>query len=276
MRRPGLCLAALVALAPGVASAAAGVSGFRLSEVVTAAPDGDPGARYVELEATIDACVFPSTRIVAFDTAGAVVGDAAPFASTTCVTAGTYLLLATPAAQSTYATAADSGLVPALPEVAGQVCLVSSATRYDCVRWGPIATPIHDLFGPADDSSAASPPGGIALARVDEVHVIAADWRTETPTPRRPNDGSPWDPSDAGIDAPRADAAIDAPGVDALVVDAPRDAPAPDANQAFLDLDPVGGAGCGCSGAPARSSWLLALAFVLAWLRARSTSRPRR
>lgn len=265
-------VAVVLVLGPGVA--AAGVSGFRLSEVVTAAPNGDPAARYVELEATIDACVFPTTRIVAYDAAGAVVGDAAPFASATCVSAGTFLLLATPAAQSTFSTTADSGLVPTLPEAAGQVCLVSSATRYDCVRWGPIATPVRDLFGPTDDSSAAAPPGGIALARVGEIHVIATDWRTETPTPRGPNDGTPWDPADAGIDAPRVDAGIDAPMLDAPRIDAARDAAAVDSSQAFLDLDPVGGAGCGCAGSAARTSSLVAAAAVaLALVRRRRRAR---
>lgn len=244
--RLAIGLGALLLIGGGPARAAAGVSGFRLSEVVTASGSGDPASRYVELEATADACVFPSTRVVSYDAAGAVIGDAAPFASALCVAAGTFVLLATPAAQAEFATTADSGLVPQLDALHGQICLVSSATRYDCVRWGAIATPVHDLFGPTDDTSAAAPPGAIALSRVDETHVIAVDWRTETPTPRGPNDGTPWDPRDAGVDAPFADAGPTDAGLDALP-DAPVDARDRDASQRFLDLDPGGGATCGCA-----------------------------
>lgn len=266
MRRRTFALAALAcSLPPGLA--AAGVSGFRLSEVVTASASGNPASRYIELEATAEACVFPSTRIVSYDASGAVIGDVGPFASATCVAPGTFLLLATPAAQAEFATGADGSLVPTLAPIAGQVCLVSTGTRYDCVRWGPIATPVRDLFGPTDDTSAPAPPGAIALARVAETHVVDVDWRTETPTPRGPNDGSPWDPSDAGIDGPLADA-----GVDAFAVDAPSlvDAPAPiepDASQRFLDLDPGGGATCGCAGSQG-PGWALGL-VVLALVRRR-------
>lgn len=267
---------AVIGLVPRVATAAAGVGGFRLSEIVTASSVGDPAARYVELEATDDACVFPSTRVVSYDADGAVIGDASPFARARCVTAGTFLLLATPAAQVAFATTADGALVPPLPPLAAQVCLVSTVTRYDCVRWGAIATPIHDLFGPTDDTSAAAPPGAIALARVAATDVIAVDWRTETPSPRGPNDGTPWDPSDAGVDAPFADAGIDAIAIDAPRFDATFDATEVDGSQAFLDLDPGGGAGCSCDGGGAGRSGLgLAVAVGALLRRRRAGSRLR-
>ncbi|MEZ4402214.1 MAG: hypothetical protein R3B06_19460 [Kofleriaceae bacterium] len=236
-------------LAPAVARA--DLVDVRLSEVVTASPAGDPAARYLELEVTAAACLFPTTRLVSYDAAGQVLGDAAPFASATCLAAGSYLLLATPAAQAAYATAADASLVPPLDRDHGQVCLVSSATRYDCVRWGAVAAPITDLFGPGDLSSAFPPPGGLALARVDGTDVVAIDWRVQGPTPRGPNDGAPWDPGDAGVDAPRPDAAVDGgladAGVDGPAPDGPTpDGAPPDASQAFLGLDPGGGAACGC------------------------------
>lgn len=179
----------------------AGVAVFRLSEVVTASPTADPAARYIELEVFGDGCLFPTTVLRAYDGDGAALGEVAPFASTTCFSTGTYLLFATPAAQAAYMTAADGAAVPQLPVAAGQVCLVSSTTRYDCVRWGVITTPIHDLFGPDDDTSAGAPPGGFAVARVANFNVIEADWRVETPTPRAPNDGTPWQPGDGGVDA---------------------------------------------------------------------------
>lgn len=244
----------------------AGVAAFRLSEIVTASPTADPAARYIELEAIGDGCLFPSTVVRVYDAAGAFVADAMPFTNTTCFNDGTFLLFATPAAQTVFMTSADAAIVPTLPEAAGQLCLVSSTTRYDCVRWGPITMPVHDLFGPNDDTSAGAPPGGYALARIADVNVVAADWRIETPTPRAVNDGMPWDPGDAGIDASPPDAApgdggaIDDGGIDApFTVDAAR----VDANDRFLDLDPGGGAVCGCGAGAGPSSGLVAGATLL-------------
>ena len=116
----------LVGLAVAAAPAAADLVDVRLSEVATASAVGDPAARYVELEATAAACVFPSTRVVSYDAAGAVVGDVAPFASATCVAAGTFLVLATPAARAAFGIAeVDGGLVPPIELDAGHLCLVS-------------------------------------------------------------------------------------------------------------------------------------------------------
>lgn len=260
----------------GAGSAAAGPSSFRLSELATASATGDPAARYVELEATVDGCLFPSTEVVAFGADGAILGRAAPFAATTCFGAGSFLLLATPAAQTAFMTGADSGLVPALPGAAGQVCFVSSTTRYDCVRWGAITVPVHDLFAPTDDSTALPPPGGLALARVSDTGVIAVDWQVETPTPRGPNDGTPWEPADAGIDgAPPVDAAVDARPPRPDGGGGPVDAAQSDAgSRSFLDLDPGGGAACGCrTGASPGGALPLLLAGLALMRRPR---RPRR
>ncbi len=258
-----------------------GVSWFRLSEVVTASPAGDPAARYIELEVFGDGCLFPTTLLRGYDAAGNSVGEVAPFASTTCYPTGTYLIFATPAAQTTYMI--DEGTVtgaavPMLPTGAGQLCLVSSTTRYDCVRWGAITVPVHDLLGADDDTSAVAPPGGLALARRSDFNVIEVDWRVETPTPLGPNDGTPWEPMDAGVDAPidatPADAGADARPIDApLVVDAAR----PDANDRFLDLDPGGGATCGCGSAGGEGAAALALITlgVLVAQRRWSWTRPR-
>jgi uncharacterized protein (TIGR03382 family) len=263
----------------------AGVSAFRLSEVVTASPTGDPAARYIELEAIGDGCLFPSTVVRTYDAAGGFVADTMPFANTTCFTDGAFLVFATPAAQTTYMTTADAALVPAIPLAAGQLCLVSSTTRYDCVRWGAITMPVHDLFAPNDDTSAGAPPGGFALARIADVNVVSADWRIETPTPRAPNNGMPWDPGDAGIDAAPPDASDDG-GLDPDAtppIDAPFtvDAAHVDANDRFLDLDPRGGAVCGCgaSGGPGTAALALALVALLSVPRGAGRSRraaPRR
>ncbi len=183
VRRAVLALAVgSIVVAPRLA--AAGPSGFRLSELVTASATGDPSARYVELEATVEGCLFPSTEVVAYNAAGESLGRASPFASTTCFEAGSYLLFATQAAQTAFMTGADSSLVPGLPGAAGQLCLHSSSTRYDCVRWGAIDVAVHDLFGPTDDTSATRPPAGLSLARIGDTDVVAADWIVQTPTPR--------------------------------------------------------------------------------------------
>lgn len=268
---------AALALGLGAAPAAADPGGFRLSEVATASSLGDPAARYVELEATAEACVGPTTLIVSYDAAGRVLGDVAPFPGARCIPAGTYFLLATPAAQTAFATAADASFVPPLDLDAGQVCLVASATRYDCVRWGAVAAPVRDLFGPDDASSAVPAPAGLALARIGELHVVAIDWRVETPTPRGPNDGTPWDPPDAGVDAPRPDAAVDATPVDAARVDAAPDAITVDADQTFVRVDPVGGAACGCGvdGGPASVGLAAAVVVWLARRRRRAVTAGR-
>lgn len=261
-------LAVLALTAP----ARADLADVRLSEVVTASSTGDPAVRYLELEVTAAACVFPTTRLVSYDAAGVVQGDAAPFASATCLAAGSYLLLATPAAQAAFAVGADGSLVPPLDLDAGQVCLVSSATRYDCVRWGAITTAVRDLFGPDDVTTAVPPPGGLALARTAAFDVVALDWRVQTPTPRGPNDGTPWDPADAGVDAPRPDAGVDAtPPIDAPRPDAATDASDPDASQRFLDLDPAGGAACGCASGPTPGGALVLLAVAGLLARRRRT-----
>ncbi|HVV84983.1 MAG TPA: hypothetical protein VHE35_18090 [Kofleriaceae bacterium] len=276
MRRcSALALAFVVGLGlsiGGASAAWAGPSNFRLSEVATASATSDPAARYVELENLDEGCVFPSTQVISYRADGSEVGRAAPFTATTCFAAGSFILLATPAAQTAFGTTADASLVPALPGPAGQVCLVSSATRYDCVRWGHVTVPVHDLFDPDDDTSAVPPPGGLALSRVSDTGVIAVDWQVQTPTPRGPNDGSPWDPLDAGIDGPPPIAAgIDARpprpdgghgSVDAAVVDAPP--------ETFLDLDPGGGAACGCrTGATPGGALPFAGAAVLLLVRRR-------
>jgi MYXO-CTERM domain-containing protein len=270
-------LIAMVLLAAAAAPAAAGPASFRLSEVATASATGDRAARYIELESTDAACVFPTTEVVVYDAAGVSMGRSAPFNTATCFPAGHFVLLATPAAQAAFMTGADSGLVPALPGSAGQLCLVSSATRYDCVRWGNVTVPVHDLFGPTDDTHALAPPAGLALARIADDDVVATDWRVQSPTPRGPNDGTPWDPGDAGVDAP--------PMIDAMVDARPPrpdggsggiDAAQPDAtSQSFLDLDPAGGAACGCrtGASPAASLPFVALALLV--LRRRRRLRQR-
>jgi hypothetical protein len=234
--------------------AAAAVGDWRLNEIVTAAPSGDASARYVELFANADACWFPSTRLDAYDAGGHAIGSIAPFPTTTCFSAGTYLVVGTAAAGAAYGFTPDAVGLPPLPTGAGQVCFASSTTDYDCARWGAISVPVHDFLGTADDTSALAPPPGVALARTQVTHVVADDWTLEAPTPRGPNDGTPYVPPDAGVGPPDAAPPPDAPISDAAppdaVVDArpPADAgpPRPDAPaQTYLDLDPGGGA-CTC------------------------------
>jgi hypothetical protein len=264
----------------------AGVQDWQVSEVVTSAA-GDPGVRYIELENPVGGCMFPSTRIEIYDASGGPLGAVAPAATTTCFGPNTFYLLATSDAVSFFGTSADHQIVPVIPRDAGQICVASSTTRYDCVRWGVIAQPVYDFYGGADATMAMAPPDGQGLSRIDTTHVVAADWSILSPTPRGPNNGTPWTPPDAGVvdagpdagvtpDAAVADAGPDA-GPDAgIAADAagPADAALPadareqaDArNTRFLDLDPVGGAACGCraggSDRPARHLPLAVLALL--------------
>ncbi len=228
--------------------AAAAVGDWRLNEVLTAGPGNDGSVRFVELYTGVDACWFPSTRLDVYDPNGNAIDAIAPFSSTTCFAAGTYLVLATSGAASQYGFTPDVTMVPALPVNAGQLCFASSSTNYDCVRWGAIAVPVHDFLGATDDTSAIAPPGGISLARTQVTHVVADDWATESPTPRAPNDGTVWIPPDAGPPDASIDARADGGPPDAVVDARPRaDAAShPDAeDHRYLELDPGGGA-CSC------------------------------
>src|SRR5947209_3710112 len=91
------------------------------------------------------------------------------------------LVVALIATAAAFAFTPDVTMVPPLPAAAGQLCFASSTTDYDCVRWGAIATPIHDFLGPTDDTSAPTLPPGVALARTQVTHVVADDWTLESP-----------------------------------------------------------------------------------------------
>ena len=261
MRVSKLALCSLLVAGPAFAA----VGDWRLNEVVAASPSGDANARYVELYTPADACWFPSTRLDAYDAAGLPLGSIAPFAQTTCFGADTYLVLGTSAAGAAFGFAPDVTMAPALPMSAGQLCFASSTTNYDCVRWGAVTSPVHDFLGASDDTSAPSIPPGIALARTQITHVVADDWTLESPTPRGPNDGSPWIPPDAGAPIDAATPPIDAAPPDAIV-DArpPSDAgPVIDAqNHAYLDLDPGGGA-CTCRGGGGGAGGAIPIAIIL-------------
>jgi hypothetical protein len=272
VNRATIWIAAAILAAAGPARA--GVSGWQLSEVLPAGPGGDPQVRYVELSAPSGGCWFSTTRLDAYDAAGAALGSVAPLSQTTCFGADTYLVLGTAEAGQAYGFTPDHLQVPPLPAAAGQLCFASSATRYDCVRWGAVTAPVHGILGAGDDSSAPAPPAGMALARVATTYVVADDWALATPTPRGPNDGTPWDPPDAGVDAgPPADAG---PPPDAVIDARPDDGGRPPdaADHRFLDLDPGGGA-CGCRTARPGGAWPLVL-VVAAGLSRRTGRRRRR
>lgn len=258
-------------------TAHAGPAAWELSEVERAGPGNDAAIRFVEVFADDAGCWFPTTQVAVYDGAGAVLDVVAPFASTTCFPAGTYVLLATTGAEAAHGVAATSNQVPTFPAAARQVCFRSTATIYDCVRWGGQTVVVHDLFGPDDDSSAPAPPGGAALARIASSHVVSDDWIVAEPTPGGPNDGTPIEVPDAGPtpDAgppPDAELVPDAgPPADAAIVE-----PAPDAQPAaFLDLDPAGGAGCGCQGGR-DPSLLLGLGWLVLVRSRRTSSAARR
>ena len=232
-------------------SAGADVQDWQVNEVLTSA-GGDTAVRYVELRNDVGGCLFPSSRIEVFDADGALIGNAAPVAATTCFGPDTYFLFATSGAETVFTTTGDHGIVPALPVTAGQVCFTSSTTRYDCVRYGTINTVIPDFFGASDITTTTAPNDGGALIRILTSHVVVDDWEVNLATPRGPNDGTPWTPPDAGPmpdAAPIPDAAppVDAqPPTDAYVL---RDAASGEdaRGQRYLDVDPVGGADCGCA-----------------------------
>jgi hypothetical protein len=251
----------------GTGEARGDIHDWEVNEVLVSA-GGDASVRFVELANPVGGCLFPSSRVVVYDGAGGVLGSVTMVTQTTCYGPDTYYLLATSAAVAAYGVAADKTMAPVLPAGAAQVCFVSSTSRYDCVRWGSLATPLADFFGPGDTSVATSPPDSQALARTGRTHVVMDDWQILSPTPRGPNDGSPWSPPDAGPtpDAgPPPDAGPDAgPRPDAAML--PDARPTADASpQRYLDVDPGGGATCSCrGGADGGGSALLILGAL--WL----------
>jgi MYXO-CTERM domain-containing protein len=270
----------------------AGVEDWRINEVVAEA-DGDPSRRYVELtappSAEEDNCLFPSSRLEVLDADGAVVWSHAPFMSTVCFTGETFLLFATTEAEAYFGFRRDGRLDVPLPPAGGQVCFTSSLTRYDCARWGTVATPVVDFFGQSDLSAAPAIARGTALARIDDTDVVADDFVLKGPTPGGPNFGPVFEPPDAGPpDAAIPDAAIFDASPDAEPADAApradaferRDAtPRPDAREppAWLVAEPGGGS-CDCrvgggGGEGGQGAWLLAALLGLVGL---SCTRSRR
>lgn len=248
--------------------ALANVTDWQLSEIVIAY-NGEAAARFIELEHLGAGCLYPSSRIEVYGGDGSYVGAAALVSQTTCHGAATYLLLATPQAAAALMVTADLGVVPALPNP-GQACFSSSGTRYDCVRWGAVTNPITDFFGPDDLSLAPAPSGPLSLARRASDHRIATDWQLAAPSPRGPNDGTPWSPPDAGVmDVADAGGPVDAgaPGDARTTADAAPPAPdagsRPDAGGRFLDLKTGGG---GCTAAPGPRSGDGGLAAAIAGL----------
>lgn len=236
----------------------AGVEDWEVSEVYRGS---DPAVRFVELVNLLGGCLFPTSRVDLFDGEGALLATMSLSVTTACHAAPTYILLASAEAAADFGVTRDRALNPELPS-SGQLCFRSSATYYDCVRWGTVNQPIVDLFGPQDLSIAVAPPLDRSLARTKTTHVIVLDFSESDPTPRQPNDGSTWMAPDAGV-APDAAPAIDAgPRPDAgRRTDAAPRVSADAGNARYLDLDTVGGASCGCQSSG--SSGVSSLLFVL-------------
>ena len=254
LRSANCAALALVALLAGVGGALADVSDWQVNEVLRSS-GGNSAVRYIELTNPVGGCLFPTSQVRVYDAAGSQLDLVSPVTQTTCFGPDTYYLFATPAATTTFATGADSQMVPLLPAT-GQICFASSATRYDCVRWGEISGPVADLFAADDETSAPAPGDSQALARIATTHVVVDDWQILDPSPRGPNDGTPWSPPDAGptpdaAPAPDARVGVDgAPPGDALP---PPDGRVDAGSRRFLDVDPVGGAMCSCQLGRARA-----------------------
>ena len=249
-----------------------GVEDWRINEVV-ASVGGDPNVRFVELYVpstpSADNCFYASTVLEILDADGPLVGSVPAVPSgIECFPGNTFFMFATTEAVDTFGQSRDRPLTVQIPQSdGGQVCLKSSATRYDCVRWGAITNPANDLFGPDDDSVAPTPADGMALARTANTHVVAADWDLQAPTMRQPNDGTTWIPPDAGP-PPDADTRPDAGIYDAwILADAPpvERADARIGQPDYFAADPGGGAHLSCAATPGSVSpaaWLLPTFFL--------------
>jgi hypothetical protein len=246
-------------LVGSVGRAEAGVEAWRVNEVASS-NGGDPTIRFVELyappSAIADNCFYPTTRLEILDGDGALLGSVTPCPSTTCYAGDTYFLFAPPEAAAFYGVPHDAALPYAIPASGGQVCLRSSATRYDCTRWGVITNAIPDFGDPSDTTGGPTLVDGASLARVDTTDIVAMDFELQMPpTPRQPNDGTVWFPPDAG---PTPDAAPPADAASAADARQFFDAPPsvqPDARENppnWLNADP-GGGGCSIGRGPVLS-----------------------
>lgn len=265
LRTTAACLGFLCVTGLPGANAHAGVEHWQLNELHRSA-GGDAQIRFVELVNSEGGCLFPTSTVELYDGDGQLVDTMSLTVSTTCHGAPTFLLLATPQAASYFGVSRDGNLSSELPS-SGQLCFSSSATNYDCVRWGSVAAPVVDLFGAGDMSAALAPSDGFSLIRELTTHVVSADWNQGAATPRQPNDGTTWEPPDAGP-VPDAGVIVDAgpPSDAARRSDAapPPDARADAQDTRYLDLDAGGGAGCGCQSASGQSrAWLVLLALLL-------------
>ena len=267
----------LLGLAGGSGEAVAGLEDWQVNEVHPQS-ENDTQIRFVELYNELGGCLFPSSTLRLYDAEGALLSATSLSNVTTCYGAPTYLLLATQEAADFFGVNKDRNLLPLLPPD-GQLCFVSSTTRYDCVRWGQMSQPLADLVGSADLSLAPVASDGESLIRVSTTHVVLDDWAVGMPTPRAPNDGGSWNPPDAGP-TPDASPIVDAgPAPDAaLRSDAgPQPDARPDAgNNRYLDLDTVGGAACGCQSSKGHSAsgLLFLLCALLLGRRERGHRRP--
>ncbi|MSP16578.1 MAG: hypothetical protein EXR73_08215 [Myxococcales bacterium] len=261
-------VATAIGLCIGQGSALAGVEDWRVNEVASSVA-GNPNLRFVELYAppsiVADMCFFPSTRIEILSADGDLLGSVTPFTSTTCFGGNTLFLFATPETEAHYGVVRDAALPYPIP-AAGQLCFRSSATRYDCARWGDVTGPVPDFGNPADMTAAAPLVDGAAIARIAVTGVVATEFALRSPTPRRGNDGTPWMPPDAG---PPLDASVtpDAGEPDARFVSDARIADPIDARPGAPDwyhADPGGAPACAVAPArrSARPSALLAFAAL--------------
>lgn len=257
----------------------ADVGDWRVNEVLASA-DGDADVRYVELYAppsdVADNCFFSTTRIEVLGPDGALLGSVTPFGATTCYGGDTYFLFASPEAADRFGVTRDAPLTLPLPPDGGQLCFRSSATRYDCTRWGAVTAAVTDLAAPADTTAASALADGLALSRIADTGVVADDFALADPTPRQPNDGTIWYPPDAGP-PPDADTTPDAEVIDARVfVDAPPPPPRPDGGAgqpSWMLADPGADPACSCRSGGARggavAGWTVLLGLVVAVIRRR-------
>lgn len=211
-------------------------------------------------------CLFPTSRLDVYSGTGDWIAAIAPFHSTVCYAANSYFLLP----------------FDGIPTDSGQLCLTSSQTRYDCVRWGPITSAVRFLRNLDDATTAPVPPLGRTLARMRDTGVVADDFVLGPPTPGGANDGSNPTPPDGGsrADAPRGfDAPADSRGADArnvVIVDAVPPFADVNLNPRFLSADPGGGA-CQCRTARAGTPPVLStiMLAVLLWFRRSAASRKK-
>ncbi|MDQ3877821.1 MAG: hypothetical protein M3290_05655, partial [Actinomycetota bacterium] len=163
----------------------------------------DPMSQYVELQFYSANQIFlAGHKLTAYDATGKDVGD---FTFTSIVSNAadqSYVLLATPQAESQFGVTADLAMTPVLTAAGGKVCWATDQTPpVDCASWGSYNGPADDAGNPFAPSTGI-PPGSAMQRKIsagdpskleaeDDTNNSSADFQLAQPDPHSNGSAAP-------------------------------------------------------------------------------------